>query len=212
MRAFLSLLASLAVFSIFAGEQEKEKMNTQSESCCAVSDQPCCGTKSSAKASTPAAKRTIKIEFLYLDLTVCSRCKVTNTSVEESIKVLQPALAEAGVELSLEKIHVRDEADAKQHRFAGSPTIRVNGKDISASVEVSKCTECGDLCDATVDCRTWTWKGQTYAAPPKGMVIDAILGAVYGQAEPASSAEYEMPENLKKFFAGLKAKTGAKKK
>ena len=45
--------------------------------------------------------------------------------------------------------------------------------------------------------------GQEYTEPPPAMIVEAILRHVYGNApEPAPARRYELPENLRRFFAG----------
>lgn len=72
-------------------------------------------------------------------------------------------------------------------------------------VKESLCESCGDLCGDLVDCRVWVYQGREYNVPPKGMIIEAILKAVFGGQFPeeANSAPYVMPENLKKFYAAM---------
>jgi hypothetical protein len=39
--------------------------------------------------------------------------------------------------------------------------------------------------------------------PPKALIVDAILKAVYGSPGFQDDVPYTMPKNLEKFFAGL---------
>ena len=95
-----------------------------------------------------------------------------------------------------------------QHRFASSPTIRVNGRDIQLEGKESKCDSCGDLCGDDVDCRIWLYQGKEYTSPPPAMIIDAILREVYGQpaAAVAASEPFVLPDNLRKFFRAMREK------
>ena len=118
-------------------------------------------------------------------------------------------LEAAGVEASVQKIHVQNEQLAREHRFLSSPTIRINGRDIQLDVKESLCESCGDLCGEDVDCRVWVYQGQEFTFPPKAMIVDAILRAVYSGREDDSGDEpeiYEVPTNLKKFFAARNEK------
>lgn len=57
--------------------------------------------------------------------------------------------------------------------------------------------------------RVWVHRGLEYTEPPVAMIVDAILGHVYGGAPSSGasvSAPYEQPENLARFFA---ARTGS---
>lgn len=107
------------------------------------------------------------------------------------------------------KINVNTAELAQKYEFFSSPTIRINGQDIQLEVKESLCESCGDLCGDQVDCRVWVYQGREYNVPPKGMIIEAILKAVYGGQPPAetSSVPYVMPDNLKNFYAAM-AKQG----
>ena len=65
-------------------------------------------------------------------------------------------------------------------------------------------TTCGDICGGDVDCRTWTYMGEEYTVPPKALIVDAILKAVYGNPPAATpDVTYTMPDNLARFFDGV---------
>ena len=71
----------------------------------------------------------------------------------------------------------------------------------------SLCESCGDLCGDNVDCRVWVYQGKEYTEPPKAMIIEAILKAVYGGNNvKKDDQEYKLPENLKKFYDLMKNK------
>lgn len=63
----------------------------------------------------------MKIEVLYFN-----GCPNYLPAVER----LRAVLSQEGLSLAVELIEVKDEAMAKELRFVGSPTIRVNGLDI----------------------------------------------------------------------------------
>lgn len=161
----------------------------------------CCGSN--------AAKRSLVIEFLYLNLSVCNWCKDTETNLDEAISETANILKATGVDVTVKKIHVQCEQQACELGFESSPTIRINGNDIQLDVKESSCESCGDLCGEDVDCRIWTYQGKEYTAPPKGMIIDAIMREVYvGSKENVDtrSKTKGVPENLKKFFAAKQRK------
>ena len=66
----------------------------------------------------------MKIEVLYWD-----GCP----SHPEALELLHSVLTERGVEASVELREVHTEGEAQALRFPGSPTIRVDGRDIDAS-------------------------------------------------------------------------------
>ena len=181
-----------------------DKMNISKNNCCS-SIAGCC---SSVNAIIPEKRRLI-IDFLYLDLTVCSWCQGTESSLDAAISEVAQILNATNIEVEVNKINVVSEEQARQLRFVSSPTIRVNGKDIQLEVKESLCDSCQDLCGADIDCRIWIYQNNEYTTPPKAMIIEAILREVYGDPHTPSQNKqtaFEVPDNLKKFFIAMKKK------
>jgi len=170
---------------------------------------PCCAENvrgaargACAPEDAPAAK-TLTIDFLYLDLKTCERCMGADDVLLDAIGEVESVLRAAGYAVVLNKVEITDEQLAVQYKFLSSPTIRVNGQDICLEVRENACTSCSDISHTSVDCRVFVYEGKEYDVPPKGMLISAILKAVFGQTPaPAAAAPYSVPENLVKFFYG----------
>ena len=162
-----------------------------------------CGTSTDVQVE----KKSIVIDFLFLDLSVCTRCQGTGTSLDEALQEVSKILEATGVDVVVNKINVVTEELAKQHKFISSPTIRVNGRDIQMDAKESLCESCADLSGDDVDCRVWVYQGKEYTVPPKAMIIEAILKEVYGRdSKEQEVAEYSLPDNLKKFYEAMKNK------
>jgi hypothetical protein len=165
------------------------------------------------KARAPAAQtsETLQIDFLFLDLTTCTRCLGADRSLATALEVVREVLEATGVEVEIGKILVESAAHARALRFASSPTIRVDGQDVALELRESSCGSeaCTDGCGDQIACRVWVHRGQEYTEAPVAMIVDAILRHVYGGA-PAPGASrpepYELPENLARFFT---ARTGS---
>ena len=88
---------------------------------------------------TPAAVRpaaaTVRIDFLFLDLTACTRCRGTDSSLGAALTAVADVLQAAGVQVEVNKVHVATEDLAREWRFVSSPTIRVNGATSHSSCE-----------------------------------------------------------------------------
>jgi hypothetical protein len=156
-------------------------------------------------AEAPPATETVRIDFLFLDLTTCTRCRGTDRSLGAALTAVTHVLAAAGIEVEVNKVHVASEEQARALRFVSSPTIRVNGADIALELRESSCGSeaCTDGCGDQIACRVWVYRGQEYTEPPVAMIVDAILRHVYGRAaEPVPTRRYQLPENLRRFFAG----------
>jgi len=165
----------------------------------------CCG--GGRDCCSPAVeKKTLNIDFLYLDLSVCERCQGTDNNLDEAIKDVSKVLAAAGFEIKTNKVNITTKELAIKYEFVSSPTIRINGKDIAVDVKESTCKECGDLCGDSVDCRVWNYEGADYTEPPKELIVNAMLKEIYSVNVPASGKKvpYELPRNLEVFFTGKK--------
>lgn len=160
--------------------------------------------------SQDSADRTLRLDFLFLDETVCKPCGATGTALDEAAALVAGPLAAMGLALDIRRIHVATRDDAVAHRLITSPTIRINGDDIDPAQAQGACGSCGALAGGTttVDCRTWTWRGDVYPSAPTGMIVDAILTAAVVGRRAASACcaptrvepEYTLPENLDGFF------------
>lgn len=174
---------------------------------------PCCGGEEGAKTADSNAcgceRSSIKnvlVEYLYLDLHTCDRCIGTDTVLDEVMDVLSPALAIAGYSVEYKKTEMVTVEIAEQHRFLSSPTICVNGQDICESVAESDCGCCGAISGTATDCRVFEYESEIYEVPPKAMLAEAILKAVFGERHSYANEDYELPENLRRFFDGKASK------
>ena len=152
--------------------------------------------------------KKIDIDFLYLDLNTCKRCQGAESNLDQAINEVSAVLTSAGYEVSVNKVNISSPELAIKHGFLSSPTIRINGNDISLDVTETSCKDCGDICGDSVDCRSWVYEGVEHPEPPKEMIVNAILKEVYGghSESPKSKKEYLLPDNLRAFFTGTAAK------
>jgi Domain of unknown function (DUF2703) len=162
----------------------------------------------------PKTRRKLRIDLLFLDLTTCTRCLGADRSLEAALEGVGDVLRAAGVEPEVSKVRVESAEQARALRFVSSPTIRVDGEDVALGLRESPCgaEACTDGCGADTACRVWVYRGSEYTEPPVEMVVDAILRRVYGEvAAPRADLveDYELPENLARFFAGRTSLEGA---
>jgi hypothetical protein len=104
----------------------------------------------------------VKVEVLYV-----ADCPTHPAAV----KLVKRVLAAEGVEAEIHEVLVSDEGMARELRFCGSPTIRINGRDVA-----------GDSQDArsfALSCRLYPGSKQV-GLPPTEMVHRAILKARQG--------------------------------
>ncbi|MGH4012880.1 MAG: DUF2703 domain-containing protein [Pseudonocardiaceae bacterium] len=150
--------------------------------------------------------RTLQIDFLFLDLDTCTRCRATDATLLEALARTRPALDAAGVAINVTKTLVSNEARARELGFVSSPTIRINGVDIAGQLIESGCDTCSEACacDGGVDCRDWIYRGERSTEPPLGLIVEAIMRHAAGDPSsphPVRPQPRELPENLRQYFA-----------
>ena len=153
------------------------------------------------------AGQTIEVDFLYLDLTTCSRCRGSDASLRAAVETVRPVLDAVGASIEVRKTLVETEDQARALGFVSSPTILVNGHDIAGELIESSCAECGELCGCGggIDCRVWDYRGEQYTEAPISMIVEAILAEIgpAGAARSEETMSFDVPVNLKRFFAGV---------
>lgn len=153
-------------------------------------------------------RKTVVVDFLYLDLTVCDRCQGADKRVERAVELCRPVLAACGYDITLNSVNIDNEWLAQQYRFYSSPTVRVNDVDICPSIEENDCDCCSDISNYDVKCRLFPFNGTYYEVPPTDLLVRGIMEVVLqGRvAERGADKPYELPENLAGFFAGKRKK------
>lgn len=101
-------------------------------------------------------------------------------------KIIKESLKELGVKAEVEEILIDTAEKARKHNFRGSPTVKINGKDIQAKVSKDRCLPCEELAERSkkttefvkqeckCGCRTYFYRGKQYPYPPKEMIKEAI--------------------------------------
>ena len=177
-------------------------LENSNKGCCS-SGNGCCNN-----AEPVQRKKSVVIDFLYLDLSTCTWCQGTEQSLEEALNEVSNVLKASEIDVILNKINVNSEELAIKYKFISSPTIRVNGNDIQMEVKEKKCESCGDLCGDSVDCRVWEFNGEEYTIPPKALIIEGILKSVFGGERKSNEINvYKLPENLQKFYTSMKERS-----
>src|SRR5260370_16616268 len=90
------------------------------------------------KKSTKAGESKVKVEVLYV-----AECP----SHPAAVRLVKDNLAAGGVAAEIHEVLVSDEEMASELRFTGSPTIRINGKDVAG--------ECQDAPGFALSCRLY---------------------------------------------------------
>lgn len=99
----------------------------------------------------------MKVQLYWID-----KCP----SYRRTKDLLAQVLHEQGIEAPIEMIQVRDEAEARLQKFPGSPTIRINGRDLFESSESSH---------FGIQCRVYRTPAGLRGVPTKEMIRSALL-------------------------------------
>lgn len=160
-------------------------------------------------------RRTVTVDFLYLDNESCDRCLGTEGALETALERVEPIFDALNVGITVRNIHVSTLEAAETTQFAVSPTIRIDGQDIQPDYLENTCESCGDLCTCggDVDCRLWRYRGDEHTTAPIGLLVEALVEAVMpNQMQFDDSREtraYQLSSNVQGFFTGTEGDTSA---
>jgi len=105
----------------------------------------------------------VKIEVLYVP-----ECP----SHPAAVRMVKDVLAAEGVATEVHEVLVRDEGMASELEFLGSPTIRVNGRDVGGETRESQ--------SFALSCRLYPGSKQV-GLPPAEMIHRAVIEARRGE-------------------------------
>jgi hypothetical protein len=106
----------------------------------------------------------MKVEVLYV-----AECP----SHPAAVKLVRDVLSSEGVAAEVREVLVTDEATATDLAFSGSPTIRINGRDVAGESSQAKAF--------ALSCRLYPGSGEI-GLPPVEMVRRAVVEAREGNA------------------------------
>ena len=138
------------------------------------------------------------IDFLYLDLSLCERCQATDVVLDEVLDELREELKDVK-QITVNKIKILSNKEAKKYDFKSSPTIRINGKDIeeiiTGKLEIKEnyCSSCSDVCCGDTNCRTFEYNGTISNSIPKEMIKEAIMIVLGINSEPKEDGADSSP-------------------
>jgi len=151
-------------------------------------------------------RRTVIVDFLYLDNESCDRCIGTEDALETTLKRVEPILDALDVTITVRDIHVSTLEAAEATQLAVSPTMRINGRDIQPDYLENTCESSGYLCacEGDVDCRLWRYRGEEYTTAPIELLVEELLQAIVpNQTQFDGSREtkaYQISSNVQDFF------------
>ncbi len=99
----------------------------------------------------------MKIEFLYFD-----GCP----NQEKAWENLNSALMELHLNEDVKRINIHNNEEAQQYRFLGSPSIRINEKDIAFTDDNGE--------EYSMSCRQYRYGSETLGYPTKKAIMEAL--------------------------------------
>ncbi len=106
----------------------------------------------------------MKIELLYFD--GCPNYEPTKRLIEEAVK-------DEDLNANIQEIAVNSSQEAMALRFLGSPTVRVNGRDIEPGAERKS--------DFGLQYRVYRDGNRVLGVPPRRLLHTALLEASFGE-------------------------------
>ncbi len=88
--------------------------------------------------------------------------------VELAASRARQAVANAGASADVTLVRIDGEDDAVRRRFLGSPTVRVDGRDVDGSSDARD--------DFAMQCRVYSVDGRIERAPPVAWIEAALRG------------------------------------
>lgn len=105
----------------------------------------------------------MKVEILYV-----AECP----SHPAALTLVKEVLAAQGVAAEIQEVLVSDDQMANELKFPGSPTIRINGRDVAGTAQARQ--------GCALNCRLYP-ESKQMGLPPTELVHGAVLAARQGQ-------------------------------
>ena len=86
-----------------------------------------------------------------------------------AVALVERVAADLAVEADVQTTMISDQAAAERTRFVGSPTVRVDGRDVDPDGELAA--------EYTLECRLYWHEHRLAGYPQERLVRDALLGA-----------------------------------
>jgi hypothetical protein len=86
---------------------------------------------------------------------------------QPALALVERVVAELGLESTVQRVDVPDLETAETHRFLGSPTIRVNGRDIEPGAD--------ERSEFVLSCRVYPTDGAFKGEPDERWLRDALI-------------------------------------
>jgi len=94
---------------------------------------------------------------------------------QDAYDLVARVVSGTGVHAEVRLVDVHDPESAERMRFLGSPTVRVNGRDVEPGA--------ADRTDFTFGCRIYATSDGYSGAPAEAWVVDALRSLTEGSAD-----------------------------
>lgn len=97
-------------------------------------------------------------------------------SWKEALEVLEEAMTAVGIKSTISINIIETDEDAAQFKFVGSPSIQINGEDVSfASLKDKDSLSKKVTQYKAASCRPYFYGGKAYDYPPREMIVNALM-------------------------------------
>jgi len=101
-------------------------------------------------------KKENVVEVLYTD-----QCPFWR----EALRLVEEVANGLKADVTIRKVKVSNDKEAKKLKFPGSPTVRINGVDIDPAMKET---------EGYIGCRIYMHEGRSFEYPPKQMIKSAL--------------------------------------
>lgn len=130
----------------------------------------------------PEITKTLKLNMVFDEGTDQEKCTALDGSILEALESMRSFFDENRIRIQYNSVKLINEEQADLLGFKDLPTILINGRDIQPDYKATACK-----CHGDEEIKGWIYKGMEHEIPPKELVVDALIEALYGKPEEAPS-------------------------
>jgi len=132
----------------------------------------------------PEITKALKLNMVFDDQTDSGKCDATDEAISEALEGMKDFLNDNRIKIQYNSVKLINREQADLLGFKDLPTILINGRDIQADYKENTCK-----CHPDKVIKGWIYMGMEMDTPPKELVTDALIEAIYGKPEGKKEVE-----------------------
>ncbi|HKL11084.1 MAG TPA: DUF2703 domain-containing protein [Clostridia bacterium] len=126
----------------------------------------------------PEITKMLKLNMVFDDETDSEKCDAMDGAVNEALESMRDFLNENRIKIQYSSVKLINREQAELLGFENLPTILINGTDIQPGYKENTCK-----CHPDQVIKGWIYMGMEMDTPPKELITDALIEAIYGKPE-----------------------------